>query len=232
MLRLDQSTNPHHTQNLQQPKKSDPGCITFSGQRNELVRILKMPIWDPVRFARLIFFGPAPAMLRALPCRDQEDRAATERIAQKQGGHFPISLVLDRIGHRRRMRGEKQGPRPKRNGFRATLVLGRLDDLRDVGQEAKAVEKRKHGERGVCDRHAKAAAWSVVGRPRRLPCCDMFRLPRLPRDIERHHCGGSCAKPTSRSLSSVQHGSSSVRLFCGFRYASPPRAGAHPYCWT
>jgi hypothetical protein len=49
----------------------------------------------------------------------------------------------------------------------------------------------------------------------------MFRLPRLPRDIERRDCRGSCAKPTSRSLSSVQHGSSSVGLFCGLRYASP-----------
>src|SRR5205823_740968 len=73
-----------------------------------------------------------------------------------------------------------QSPRPKRNGFRATLVLGRLDDLRDVGQEAKAVEKRKHGERGICDCHAKAAAWSTVGRLRRPPYRDMSRLPRLP----------------------------------------------------
>jgi hypothetical protein len=139
-----------------QPKSQIRGASHFPDNETNLFAFLKCRCWIP--FARLIFFDPAPAMLRALPRRDQEDGAATERVAQKQGSHFPISLVFDRLGHRRRMRSEEQSPRPKRNGFRATLVLGRLDDLRDVGQEAKAVEKRKHGERGVRDRHAKAAA--------------------------------------------------------------------------
>ena len=104
------------------------------------------------------FSRHALAVLQALPARDRKDRAATDRIAQKQRRHLPIALVFDRIGHCRQMRAEKKGPGSERDRLRAALVLQRLRDLRDVGQEPKAVEDREHCKRGVCDCHAKAAA--------------------------------------------------------------------------
>ena len=93
-----------------------------------------------------------------LPGCNREYRAAACGIAQKQRGHFPIALIFDRIGHRRRVRREEQSPRSERNGFRAALILDRLEDLRDVGQEPKAVEKREHCERDVGDCHATVTA--------------------------------------------------------------------------
>ena len=93
-----------------------------------------------------------------LPGCNREYRAAACGIAQKQRGHFPIALIFDRISHRRRVRGEEQSPRPERNSFRAALILESLYDLRDVGQEAKAVEKREYCERDVGDGHAMVTA--------------------------------------------------------------------------
>jgi hypothetical protein len=116
-------------------------------------------------------------MSGAFPRRYQENRTTTKGIAEKNGSHCPIPLVLDSVGHRRRVRGEEQAPGPKRNGFRAALVLDGLRDLRDISQKAKTVEKREHCKSDVCDRHA---ADSVIDHPAACataapqalhPCC-------------------------------------------------------------
>jgi hypothetical protein len=116
-------------------------------------RVTSIPPVDRRTGGRGLEPKPEPAVPGPLPAGNHDDDAAAGRIAQKQDCHGPIALIDDRVGHCRQMRDEKQRPCPERNGFGATLVLDRLGNLRNVGQETKTVEESEHGKGDVCDCH-------------------------------------------------------------------------------
>ena len=79
----------------------------------------------------------------ALPIGDGQDGNAAHRVGREARRQSPVGAIDDRVRDGGEVREQEQEPSHERDGRRTVLVGGRLEDLRDISDDAKTVASCK-----------------------------------------------------------------------------------------